>query len=338
LVPGSNPGGPTTFFGGQFLVFFLPGIFSGNDLGFLWFAEMSGQCDNGCMHKSFTTAMNILAAGMLLGNALAQQTPAATTPPASPSPASSAKAQTSAAKAHSATAAKTPVPLTLKTQKDKFSYALGMKMGQNLGKQSVPVDPAILARGLRDGLAGGKTLLTDEEAQAALKATQDDLRAKQQAKTQQAEEATKKVAEVNKKEGETFLAENKAKDGVVTLASGMQYKILKEGTGPKPTTSDSVVCNYQGTLINGKEFDSSYKRGQPATFPVTGVIKGWTEALQLMPVGSKWQLFIPSDLAYGDRGAGADIGPGATLVFEVELLSIEDKSKDAAPEKGEEKK
>ena len=213
-----------------------------------------------------------------------------------------------------------------------------MKMGQNLGKQSVPVDPAILARGLRDGLAGGKTLLTDEEAQAALKATQDDLRAKQQAKTQQAEEATKKVAEVNKKEGETFLAENKAKDGVVTLASGMQYKILKEGTGPKPTTSDSVVCNYQGTLINGKEFDSSYKRGQPATFPVTGVIKGWTEALQLMPVGSKWQLFIPSDLAYGDRGAGADIGPGATLVFEVELLSIEDKSKDAAPEKGEEKK
>ncbi len=211
-------------------------------------------------------------------------------------------------------------------------------MGQNLGKQSVPVDPAILARGMRDGLAGGKTLLTDEEAQAALKAMQDDLHAKQQAKTQQAEEANKKVAEVNKKEGETFLAENKAKDGVVTLASGMQYKILKEGTGPKPTTSDSVVCNYQGTLINGKEFDSSYKRGQPATFPVTGVIKGWTEALQLMPVGSKWQLFIPSDLAYGDRGAGADIGPGATLVFEVELLSIEDKSKDAAPEKGEEKK
>ncbi len=211
-------------------------------------------------------------------------------------------------------------------------------MGQNLGKQSVPVDPAILARGLKDGLAGGKTLLTDDEAQAALKAVQDEVRAKQQAKMQEAQEATKKVAEANKKEGETFLTENKGKDGVVTLASGLQYKILKEGTGPKPTASDSVSCNYQGTLINGKEFDSSYKRGQPATFPVSGVIKGWTEALQLMPVGSKWQLFIPSDLAYGDRGAGADIGPGDTLIFEVELLSIENKDKDKAPEKGEEKK
>jgi FKBP-type peptidyl-prolyl cis-trans isomerase FklB len=274
---------------------------------------------------------------LLLGNALAQQTPAATTPPASPSPASSPKAQTPAAKPHSATAAKTPAPLILKTQKDKFSYALGMKMGANLQKQSVPVDPAILARGLKDGLAGGKTLLTDDEAQAALKAVQDDLRAKQQAKMQEAAEASKQVAEANKKEGEAFLAGNKAKDGVVTLPSGLQYKILKEGTGPKPTPTDSVSCNYQGTLINGTEFDSSYKRGQPATFPVTGVIKGWTEALQLMPVGSKWQLFIPSDLAYGDPGRPG-IAPGSTLIFEVELLSIEDKSKDKAPEKEPEKK
>jgi FKBP-type peptidyl-prolyl cis-trans isomerase FklB len=289
------------------------------------------------MHKSFMTAINILAAGMLLGNALAQQTPAATTPPASPSSASSAKAQTPAAKAHSATAAKTPVPLTLKTQKEKFSYALGMKMGQNLGKQSVPVDPAILARGLKDGMAGGKTLLTDDEAQAALKAVQDDLRAKQQAKMQEAEEANKKVAEANKKEGEAFLAENKGKDGVVTLPSGLQYKILTAGTGPKPSTSDSVVCNYRGTFINGTEFDSSYKGGQPLTFPVTGVIKGWTEALQLMPVGSKWQLFVPSDLAYGDHGRPG-IAPASTLIFEVELLSIENKDKDKAPEKGEEKK
>jgi FKBP-type peptidyl-prolyl cis-trans isomerase FklB len=289
------------------------------------------------MHKSFMTAINILAAGMLLGNALAQQTPAATTPPASPSSASSAKAQTPAAKAHSATAAKTPVPLTLKTQKEKFSYALGMKMGQNLGKQSVPVDPAILARGLKDGMAGGKTLLTDDEAQAALKAVQDDLRAKQQAKMQEAEEANKKVAEANKKEGEAFLAENKGKDGVVTLPSGLQYEILTAGTGPKPSTSDSVVCNYRGTFINGTEFDSSYKGGQPLTFPVTGVIKGWTEALQLMPVGSKWQLFVPSDLAYGDHGRPG-IAPASTLIFEVELLSIENKDKDKAPEKGEEKK
>ncbi len=133
----------------------------------------------------------------------------------------------------------------------------------------------------------------------------------------------KAAAETNKKEGEAFLAANKANGGVVVLPSGLQYKVLTQGTGPKPVASDTVVCNYRGTLIDGKEFDSSYKRGQPATFPVSGVIKGWTEALQLMPVGSKWQLFIPPDLAYGDRGASSDIGPGATLIFEVELLSIQ---------------
>jgi FKBP-type peptidyl-prolyl cis-trans isomerase FklB len=286
------------------------------------------------MHKSFTAAVNILAAGMLLlGNALAQQTPAATTPPATSTPATSApaasaaKAQTPAAKAHSATAAKSAAPLTLKTQKDKFSYALGMKMGENLHKQSVPVDAAILARGLRDGLAAGKTLLTDDEAQAALTDVQNDLHKKQQEKAQEAGEA-------NKKDGEAFLAANKAKEGVVTLPSGLQYKIMTAGTGPKPTASDSVVCNYRGTLINGTEFDSSYKRGQPATFPVSGVIKGWTEALQLMPVGSKWQLVIPSDLAYAQRGAGPDIGPDSTLIFEVELLSIQDKSKEKSADTG----
>ena len=133
------------------------------------------------------------------------------------------------------------------------------------------------------------------------------------------------AAEVNKKEGDAFLAANKTKDGVVTLPSGLQYKILTQGTGPKPTPTDSVVCNYKGTLLNGTEFDSSYKRGQPATFPVGGVIKGWTEALQLMPVGSKWQLFVPSDLAYGQRGPGGGIGPNSTLVFEVELISIKSK-------------
>ena len=131
----------------------------------------------------------------------------------------------------------------------------------------------------------------------------------------------------NKQAGDAFLAANKSKESVVTLPSGLQYKILTEGTGPKPTASDSVVCNYRGTLIDGKEFDSSYQRGQPATFPVGQVIKGWTEALQLMPVGSKWQLFIPSELAYGSRGAGADIGPNSTLIFEVELISIKDKGK-----------
>jgi len=141
----------------------------------------------------------------------------------------------------------------------------------------------------------------------------------------------KEAGDKNKKDGEAFLAENKAKEGVVTMASGLQYKILKQGDGPRPTAADSVVCNYKGTLLSGKEFDSSYKRGQPATFPVGGVIKGWTEALQLMPVGSKWQLFIPPDLAYGDRQAGPDITPGSTLVFEVELLSIQAKNASAAP-------
>ena len=199
-------------------------------------------------------------------------------------------------------------------------------MGENLHKQSVPVDPAILARGLRDGLAGGKTLLTEEEAQAAISEVQNDVRKKQQEKMQEAGAA-------NKKDGEAFLAVNKGKEGVVTLPSGLQYKILKEGTGPKPAATDTVACNYRGTFINGTEFDSSYKRGQPASFPVTGVIKGWTEALQLMPVGSKWQLFIPSDLAYGEPGRPG-IEPSSTLIFEVELLSIADKSKEKAPEQG----
>ena len=139
------------------------------------------------------------------------------------------------------------------------------------------------------------------------------------------EEKMKLAGDANQKEGAAFLAANKTKEGVVTTSSGLQYKVLKQGDGPKPTATDSVVCNYKGTLINGTEFDSSYKRGQPATFPVNGVIKGWTEALQLMPTGSKWQLFVPADLAYGARGAGQDIGPNATLIFEVELLSIQAK-------------
>jgi len=289
------------------------------------------------MHKFFNTVIYLLAAGMVLGNAPAQDTPAATTPPATQTPAKStpaagAKAQTPAAKKPAtATAAKTATPLTLKTQKEKFSYAIGMKMGGNFKKQAVPIDAAILSRGIKDALGGGKTLLTDEEAQAAIMEVQKEMQAKMQ-------EKNKEAGDANKKQGESFLATNKGKEGVVALPSGLQYKIEKAGTGPKPTANDSVVCNYRGTLIDGKEFDSSYKRGQPATFPVTGVIKGWTEALQLMPVGSKWQLFIPSDLAYGDRGAGADIGPGATLVFEVELMSIEDKSKDKTPAAEPEKK
>jgi len=198
---------------------------------------------------------------------------------------------------------------------------IGTGLGANLKKQGVEVDANLLSQGLKDSIAGGKTRLTQEEAQAVLTEVQNEVRKQQQEKTQQ-------LATTNKTEGEAFLAANRSKEGVVILPDGLQYKILNAGTGPKPTASDSVVCNYRGTLINGTEFDSSYKRGQPATFGVGQVIKGWTEALQLMPTGSKWQLFIPSGLAYGERGAGADIGPNATLIFEVELLSIVDKNKD----------
>ena len=201
-----------------------------------------------------------------------------------------------------------------------------MNLGTTLHRQSIVVDPNIVQRGLKDALAGGKTLLTEDEARATLTEVQNDLRKKQQEQAQQA-------GERNKKEGEEFLTVNKNKQGVVTLPSGLQYKILSQGTGPKPSASDSVVCNYRGTLINGTEFDRSYKRGQPATFPVGGVIKGWTEALPLMPVGSKWQLFIPSQLAYGERSPSPEIGPDATLFFEVELLSIQNKSDDKNQEK-----
>jgi FKBP-type peptidyl-prolyl cis-trans isomerase FklB len=215
-----------------------------------------------------------------------------------------------------ATAAAQDAP-ALKDQKEKLSYALGMDLGNQFRRQSVEVDPDLFVKGLKDSLSGSKTLLTEQEARAVITELQNEIRKKQMA-------IAKEVGDKNKKEGDAFLAENKTKEGVVTLVSGLQYKILKAGEGRKPTIDDSVVCHYRGTLINGTEFDSSYKRNQPATFPVKGVIKGWTEALQLMPTGSKWQLFIPSTLAYGERGAG-NVGPSATLIFEVELISIQTK-------------
>jgi FKBP-type peptidyl-prolyl cis-trans isomerase FklB len=274
------------------------------------------------MRKSLTAAILLAAGSMLVATSRAQQTPAATTstPTAgSSTPAKKSTATGSKAAATSATA--------LTTRKQKFSYALGMQigtgLGQNLKRQSIEFDSSLLAQGLKDSLAGTKPRLTMEEAQAVLKEVQEEVQKEQQAKQ-------KEAADKNKTEGLAFLAANKSKEGVVTLPSGLQYKILTAGTGPKPTAADTVVCNYKGTLVDGKEFDSSYKRGQPATFPVGGVIKGWTEALQLMPVGSKWQLFIPPDLAYGERGAGAEIGPDSTLIFEVELISIKEKGKDDA--------
>ncbi len=274
------------------------------------------------MHKPLVILSQLLAAGMmLLGNAPAQQTPAATTSQSS-QPAASAKPSSATAAKKAPVTAKSATAVTLKTQKDKASYALGMKIGNDLRRQGVnaSVDPALTARGLKDALAGSKALLTEDEEKAALTQLQTDVRGQMEAKAHTEGAAARK-------EGEAFLAANKTKPGVVTLPSGLQYKILTAGNGPKPTASDTVSCNYRGTLINGKEFDSSYKRGQPVSFPVGGVIKGWTEALQLMPVGSKWQLFIPADMAYGDRGAGADIGPGQTLIFEVELLKIEEPKK-----------
>lgn len=205
--------------------------------------------------------------------------------------------------------------LVLKNQKDKISYIIGMDIGTNLKKQSIDIDSNILAKGVKDALAGTKPLLTEQEIQETMMAFQKEMMAKQE-----------EIGKKNKKEGEVFLAENKKKEGVKTLPSGLQYKVIKAGTGKKPKLSDPVTAHYRGTLIDGTEFDSSYKRGQPATFPVSGgMIPGWTEALQLMEEGAKWQLFIPSNLAYGERGAGGVIGPNATLIFEVELISVQEK-------------
>ena len=208
----------------------------------------------------------------------------------------------------------------LKEQKDKISYSIGMNIGNNLKKQAIDVNPDALVSGIKDALSGGKALMTEQEVNDTLMAFQKEMASKQT-------ERLKELGEKNKKEGEAFLAENKKKEGVITLPSGLQYKVIKEGTGETPKLTDTVTTNYRGTLIDGTEFDSSYRREQPATFPVKGVIAGWTEALQLMKVGSKWQVFIPSNLAYGERGAGRDIGPNTTLIFEVELLSIKEGAK-----------
>ena len=203
----------------------------------------------------------------------------------------------------------------LKTDKDKVSYSIGLDIGANFKRQSVDLDQKALAAGIADGLSGGKPLLTEDEVRKVLAQFQQQMAAKAQQVAQQ-------FAEKNQKEGEVFLAENKKKKGVITLPSGLQYQVITAGTGKIPKATDTVTTHYRGTLIDGTEFDSSYKRGEPASFPVNGVVKGWTEALQLMKVGSKWQLFIPANLAYGPQGAGQVIGPNATLIFEIELLSI----------------
>jgi FKBP-type peptidyl-prolyl cis-trans isomerase FklB len=208
-----------------------------------------------------------------------------------------------------------PKPVALETDVQKNGYSVGYDIGRNLKKQPLDMDADAVVRGLSDGYKGTAAAMTDEDMTKQI----NGLRMEAQRRVM---EQRKQAGEQSLKEGEAFLAKNKAEPGVTTTASGLQYKVIKAGKGKKPTAKDTVSVHYRGTLINGTEFDSSHKRGQPATFPVAGVIPGWTEALQLMPVGSTWTLYIPSKLAYAENGSGSQIGPNATLIFEVELLSI----------------
>jgi FKBP-type peptidyl-prolyl cis-trans isomerase FklB len=243
------------------------------------------------MHRIFLTFALLTLGIVCLEPCTAQQTPPATTKPAP----------------------------ELTTEKDKLSYAIGMKIGRGLKGDSVDVDQSILIQGLKDAMSGGNTRLTEEECKALLSDLSAELNAKKQAELH-------RIGEANKQAEQLFLVANKAREGIVTLPSGLQYKILDEGTGPKPTTTDTVICNYRGTLLDGTQFDSSQKRGQPSTVSVSQVIEGWKEALQLMPVGSKWRLFVPSELGYGDRSPVAGIGPNSMLIFELELLAIKGKN------------
>lgn len=212
-----------------------------------------------------------------------------------------------------ALAADTPVP---KTEAQRFSYSIGVDLGRSLKPVADNIDVESLKQGLDDSFTRNTSRLTDEEREAVKNVVAKRLQ-ESQMKSREAS------AEISKSEGAVFLRENALKPFVRTTASGLQYKVLKEGTGPRPTASNKVTVNYKGTLISGETFDSSYDRGQPITFPLANVIPGWTEGVQLMNVGAKYQFFIPSQLAYGERGAGVKIGPNATLIFEVELLGIE---------------
>jgi len=287
------------------------------------------------MRKYISNAFLIAAALLVCTAVHAQQTTSSSgtqsssasggqssAPAAKAAPAQSATTPKPAAKSTTATtakpAAKPAAPPPLTTDKEKGSYAIGLNIGNSIKQQPLDLDLPSLLRGIKDAATGATPALSDADIEAALKTMQAQAQQKH-------EEEMQKLGEANMKEGEAFLAANKTKDGVVTTASGLQYKILTAGTGEKPTASDTVVCNYKGTLVNGTEFDSSYKRGQPAEFPVGRVIPGWTEALQMMPVGSKWQLFIPANLAYGMRSPAPAIPPNSTLIFEVELISIKAK-------------
>ena len=224
-----------------------------------------------------------------------------------------------------------PPTSTLKDDKDKISYSLGVDIGRTLQKFQLDLNEAALSQGIADVLGNKSMAMTDQELQQTLQAFQQKMMQKQQDAMAKKQEDMKVVAEKNKADGKKFLEANAKKTDVKTTASGLQYKVIKEGTGEKPKDTDVVEANYRGTTIDGKEFDSSAKHGNSASFPVNGVIKGWSEALKMMPVGSKWELYVPSDLAYGDEGAGDDIAPGSTLVFEVELLSVKKNAANTPP-------
>jgi FKBP-type peptidyl-prolyl cis-trans isomerase len=206
-------------------------------------------------------------------------------------------------------------PMELKTQKDKVSYSIGASIGKNLKDQKADISTDALLQGLKDSYSAAKLQLTEQEMSAVLSQYQQELMSK-------AQEESKKKGSENKVKGEKFLADNKSKPGIKTTASGLQYQELKAGSGPKPAATSTVKVHYTGTLIDGTKFDSSVDRGEPVEFPLNGVIPGWTEGLQLMSKGAKYKFFIPSNLGYGERGAGNAIGPNETLIFEVELLDI----------------
>jgi FKBP-type peptidyl-prolyl cis-trans isomerase FklB len=259
---------------------------------------------------------SILALLVIATAVRAEDSKPSASPAASASPSASASAESNQ---------------SLKDEKDKLSYSVGVDIGRTIQRLNVDLSQGPLTQGILDVLGSHPMALSDDELQQRLQAFQQKLAQKQEEALAQKQQEMKSSAEKNKAEGKKFLDENAKKDGVTTLPDGLQYKVVKQGTGDKPKPTDVVEVNYRGTFIDGKEFDSSEKNGGPVSFPVNEVIKGWSEALTLMPIGSKWQLFIPSDLAYGDEGEGDDIQPGSTLVFDVELLGVKKEEAQPAP-------
>jgi FKBP-type peptidyl-prolyl cis-trans isomerase len=276
--------------------------------------------------------MMTIVLASLVGTAVGQEASPANngepTPSGKPQAEAAAPCKTDPEAATPKPAAATTSPTaepTIQSRKDKISYAFGVDLGRDLRNQKNDLNIDLLLRALKDSLAEKPLLMTDDEVTATLKQLETEQK-------QDYEHARKMIAEKNRRAGEAFFSENAKKEGVVTLPSGLQYKILKKGDGKTPTLDDKVVCQYKGTLLDGTEFDSSEKRGHAVALPVKGIMPGWTQALQMMPAGSKWQLFIPPQLAYGEKIVNG-IGPNAMLIFEVEVVSIEDKPQTAAAAK-----